>query len=83
LLFGGVLERFPRLRIVSAENDIGWIGHYLQRMDHAYEKYRYLEKTTSIPEPPSFYFRRPVRATFQDYRIGVLTREYAGVDNLM
>jgi predicted TIM-barrel fold metal-dependent hydrolase len=83
LLFGGVLERFPRLRIVSAENDIGWIGHYLQRMDHAYEKYRYLEKTTAIPEPPSFYFRRQVHATFQDDRIGVLTREYAGVDNLM
>jgi predicted TIM-barrel fold metal-dependent hydrolase len=83
LIFGGVLERFPKLQLVSAENDIGWIGHYLQRMDHAYEKYQYLEKTTVIPEPPSFYFKRQVHATFQDDRIGVLTREYAGVDNLM
>ncbi|HJY83265.1 MAG TPA: amidohydrolase family protein, partial [Candidatus Binatia bacterium] len=83
LIFGGVFDRFPGLKVVSAENDIGWIGHYLQRMDHAYEKYRYLEKTTVIPEPPSFYFRRQVHATFQDDRIGVLTREYAGVDNLM
>jgi predicted TIM-barrel fold metal-dependent hydrolase len=83
IIFGGVLERFPRLQIVSAENDIGWIGHYLQRMDHAYEKYRYLEKTTVIPEPPSFYFRRQVHATFQDDRIGVLTREFIGIDNLM
>jgi predicted TIM-barrel fold metal-dependent hydrolase len=83
LIFGGVLERFPRLQIVSAENDIGWIGHYLQRMDHAYEKYRYLEKTTVIPEPPSFYFKRQVHATFQDDRIGVLNREFIGVENLM
>ncbi len=83
LIFGGVLERFSRLQIVSAENDIGWIGHYLQRMDHAYEKYRYLEKTTVIPEPPSFYFKRQVHATFQDDRIGVLNREFIGVDNLM
>ena len=83
MIFGGVLERFPRLQIVSAENDIGWIGHYLQRMDHAYEKYRYLEKTTAIPEPPSFYFKRQVHATFQDDRVGVLNREFIGVENLM
>ena len=24
IIFGGVLERFPQLMIVSAENDIGW-----------------------------------------------------------
>ena len=52
-------------------------------MDHAYEKYKYLEKGTVIPQPPSYYFKRQVYATFQDDRIGVLTREYAGVNNLM
>ena len=83
LIFGGALERFPRLRIISAENDIGWIAHYLQRLDHAYEKYRYLERTPVPPEPPSFYFRRQVYATFQDDRVGVLTREFVGVENLM
>ena len=83
IIFGGVLERFPSLKIISAENDIGWIGHYLQRMDHAYEKYQYLEKAAVIPQPPSFYFKRQVHATFQDDRIGVLTREFVGVENLM
>jgi predicted TIM-barrel fold metal-dependent hydrolase len=39
LIFGGVLERFPELRIVSAENDTGWIPHFLYRMDHAFEKF--------------------------------------------
>ncbi|MGH7934236.1 MAG: amidohydrolase family protein [Candidatus Binataceae bacterium] len=82
LIFGGVLERFPRLRVVSAENDIGWIPHFLQRLDHSYEKYRYLEKK-AIPNPPSHYFHRQVRATFQDDRVGVVTREFIGVDNLM
>jgi predicted TIM-barrel fold metal-dependent hydrolase len=98
LIFGGVLERYPRLRFVSAENDIGWIGHFLQRMDHSYEKYRYLEAarvegqesfaaygtgSTPIPEPPSFYFRRQISATFQEDPIGVRTRDAIGVDNLM
>lgn len=82
-IFAGILERHPRLQLVSVENDIGWIAHYLQRIDHAYEKYRFVEPQGAIPNPPSFYFRRQVRATFQDDRVGVLTREFIGADNLM
>src|SRR5439155_17898039 len=40
LIFSGVLERFPALRIVSAENDIGWIAHYLYRADFTAQKFR-------------------------------------------
>jgi predicted TIM-barrel fold metal-dependent hydrolase len=82
LIFGGVLERYPKLKFVSVENDVGWIPHFIQRMDHSYEKYRYLE-ANAIPNPPSFYFRRQVRATFQDDRVGVLMRDFAGGGNLM
>jgi predicted TIM-barrel fold metal-dependent hydrolase len=82
IIFAGVLERFPGLRLVSVENDIGWIPHFLQRLDHAYEKYRYLEKET-IANPPSHYFRRQVSATFQDDRVGVVTRHFIGVKSLM
>jgi len=99
LIFGGVLARYPRLRFVSAENDIGWIGHFLQRMDHSWDKYKYLEaagtermgplegapvsKDGPISEPPSFYFRRQISATFQEDPIGVRTRHDIGVSNLM
>jgi predicted TIM-barrel fold metal-dependent hydrolase len=82
IIFAGVLERFPQLRLVSVENDIGWIPHFLQRLDHSYEKYRYLEKE-AIPNPPSHYFRRQVAATFQDDRVGVVARHFIGVKNLM
>lgn len=82
IIFGGVLERFPSLQMVSVENDIGWIPHYLQRLDHSYEKYRYLERE-AIPNPPSFYFHRQVRATFQDDRVGIVNREFIGTGNLM
>jgi len=82
LIFSGALERFPKLKLVSVENDIGWIPHFIQRMDHSYEKYRYLE-ARAIPNPPSFYFHRQVHATFQDDRVGVLLRDSAGVGNLM
>jgi predicted TIM-barrel fold metal-dependent hydrolase len=83
IIFGGALARFPKLNIVLAENDVGWIAHYLQRMDHSYEKYRFLEEGNIIPQPPSFYFRRQIHCTFQDDAIGVLTRHAIGIDNLM
>ncbi len=39
IVCGGVLERFPRLIVVSAENDCGWFPHFLFRLDHAHEKF--------------------------------------------
>ena len=35
IIFGGVLERFPNLILISAENDSGWLPHFMYRMDHA------------------------------------------------
>ena len=39
IIVSGVLERFPRLKIVSAENDTGWLPHFMYRLDHAFEKF--------------------------------------------
>jgi predicted TIM-barrel fold metal-dependent hydrolase len=82
LIYNGVLERFPRLKLVSAENDIGWIAHYLYRLDISYETLRYVDPTP-ITMKPSEYFKRQVYATFQDDRPGVMTYEFAGENNLM
>ena len=81
-LYNGVLERFPRLKLVSAENDIGWIAHYLYRLDVCYETLRYVDPTPNTMKP-SEYFKRQVYATFQDDRPGVMTYEFAGANNLM
>ena len=82
LIFSGVLERFPRLKFVSAENEVGWLPFFLQKLDQAHEEYRYL-----YPAPltlrPSAYFRRQVFATFIDDPVGVATREFIGVENIM
>src|SRR5260370_21691558 len=39
-IFGKVFERFPNLRIVSAENDSGWVAPFMYRMGHFYVKFR-------------------------------------------
>ncbi len=82
LIYGGVGERFPGLKLISAENDIGWIAHYLDRLDYCYKALRFVDPTP-IKMPPSEYFKRQVYATFQDDRAGVLTHELAGANSLM
>ncbi len=82
ILFGGVLERFPKLIIVSAENDTGWLPHFIYRADHAWEKFRFFNKQP-LPMPPSEYIKRNLYATFQDDPIGPSTWDFFGADNYM
>jgi len=82
IIVRGVLERHPRLKLVLAEGDIGWIPHFLERLDRAHTRYTHLNKIY-LDMAPSAYFRRQVYATYINERIGVVNREFIGVDNLM
>ena len=80
----GVLEKFPGLKLVSVEVDVGWIPNYLQRIDHAFERHRHWTGTGQrLTMQPSEYFRRQVNATFMEDRAGVLLRHQAGLHNIM
>jgi len=81
MVFGGVFERHPGLRVVSVENDIGWIPHYLDRLDHAGEKFRAFHPQLS--RKPSDYFRAQVAATFQEDRLGIALRDAIGSRSLL
>ena len=82
IIFSGVLMRFPQLKIVSAENDTGWIPHYMYRLDHAFEKFGAL-MSDPLDMKPSEYVRRQLWATFQDDPIGPMLFRYFGEDNFM
>jgi len=79
IIFSGVLDRFPNLQIVSAENNVGWIPYFLQRMD------RFAERSTSlgIKLKPSEYFARQMWATYIFDHVGVQSRQFIGVDRMM
>jgi aminocarboxymuconate-semialdehyde decarboxylase len=55
IVFGGVLERNPRLKIVAAHGG-GYMGHYPARMDHAYRVRP--ECHDHISRPPSHYMKK-------------------------
>ncbi|MGH7965450.1 MAG: amidohydrolase family protein, partial [Candidatus Binatia bacterium] len=83
MITGGVMERFPRLKIVSAENDISWLPHFMYRLDHAYDRLRHLEGLT-LPLLPSAYLKRNVWATFQFETDNIsFTRQSFGADHIM
>ena len=82
LLTSGVFERHPGLRDVSVENDVGWLAHFLYRLDHAHREFRYMVDYKD-PLSPTEYFRRHVWATFQDDPVGVQTVDWIGSDRLM
>jgi len=82
MIFGGVFERHPGLRVVSVENDVGWIPHYLERLDHGGEKFRAFDPH-HLHLRPSEYFRRHVAATFQEDPIGIRLREAVGIGSLL
>jgi predicted TIM-barrel fold metal-dependent hydrolase len=83
LIVGGVLERFPRLIFVSAENDAGWIPHFMYRLDHMYLKFGTMDDRPAIPMLPSEYVRRQIWAAFLDDPVGPHCWKLFGEDNLM
>jgi predicted TIM-barrel fold metal-dependent hydrolase len=67
LIFGGVFERFPQLRVVCVEADAGWVPHYMYRMDHAYKRHRnWLAPGIKLSRLPSEIFAEHIYTTFQD-----------------
>jgi len=67
LIFGGVFERYPQLKVVCVEADAGWVPHYMYRMDHAYTRHRnWLAKGVELSRLPSEYFSEHIYTTFQD-----------------
>ncbi len=82
MIFGGVFQRHPKLRVVLAEGGIGWIPALLERMDLVFKVHKsYMG--SPIKELPSETFCRQCYATFQEDRAGIRLRDMLGVDNLM
>jgi len=81
-IFSGVLERFPGLKLVSAENNVGWLPYVVQSWDQAYETSRYMDPSP-LKLKPSEYFHRQIYATYIDDPVGVADRHQIGIDNMM
>lgn len=82
-IFSGVFDRHPRLKLVCAEADAGWVPHYMYRMDHAYEYHRYWMKAPPLERKPSEYFRENIAMTFQDDYVAFQCKDMVNIRRLM
>ena len=58
LLFSGIFQRFPRLKIVLVEANIGWIPTLLEQSDDMFRRYRWWTGAhQEMPEMPSRAWR--------------------------
>lgn len=83
LIFGGVLDRFPELMIVSAENDVGWAGNLLERADYWFNRNSQLLKDMNCQQEPSYYWRKNFRVTFMRDLTGIAARDVIGTETMM
>ncbi len=66
MVLGGVFERHPKLKLVTAEGDAGWMPHYMYRMDHAAYTAADDGIIKGLSKHPSEYIKSNVYMTFQD-----------------
>lgn len=85
LIFGKVFDRNPKLKVVSAEHDAGWVAHYAYRLDQMWDRHHNWlgRRSQGLERQPSEYLRQNVWYTFQKDPVAVETRERVGVDRLL
>ncbi len=84
LMVRGVCKKFPKVKFVLAEFNAGWIAHFLDRLDQAWQR-EYGKNPNSIPYEPVVFetWRRQFYATIEDDHPAIRTRDIIGVDNLL
>ena len=83
MIMAGVFERHPKLKVVSVENQGGWVAHWLFRMDQRYRERRGSWERFTTEMMPSDFFHQNISVSFQDDWTAVAMRSLIGVDNLL
>ena len=80
---GGILHRYPGMKIVLVENEVGWLPFYLQQWDYYYSGKQAPSQSIPIDRDPSAYFHDQVLATFFNDPAGGQALSWWGQDNCM
>jgi uncharacterized protein len=84
LIFSGIPQRFPRIKFLLVEANIGWIPTVMEQLDDMFLRYRWFSGATQVmPDMPSRIFWRNFWATFMVDTIGIELRHHMNLDHIM
>jgi predicted TIM-barrel fold metal-dependent hydrolase len=82
LVFAGIFDRHPGLRVVFAEGGISWIPSALDHADRIHREFA-AHLQPRLAHPPSHYWRTHCWATFMDDPCGLDQIDRIGVDRVL
>ena len=81
-IFSGAFDRHPKLRLLLAESEIGWLPFMLQQWDYYFERFR-RDRELPIKRKPSEIFNEHVYGTFLEDYVGTRFFPWWGEKNCM
>jgi predicted TIM-barrel fold metal-dependent hydrolase len=80
LIFSGIVDRHPGIKIALSEGGSGWAAYLVERMDYTWRRTRF---ETGTSRAPSELFQRNFWTCFISDQAAVEARHRIGVDKLM
>ena len=82
MIFAGVFDRFPRLQMVAAEVDCGWLPYVKEQIDNNFQR---LAPGSAFPikDRPSAYIERHFHFGFMTDPVGIRLRDAIGVERML
>jgi predicted TIM-barrel fold metal-dependent hydrolase len=83
IILSGMLDRHPKLQMVSVESGVGWVPFILETLDYEMSE-NAPEQLDALSMKPSEYFKRNLYATFWFERTNLPTLvEAVGADRIL
>ena len=85
MIFAGVFDRYPNLKVATVEHEMAWIPHWLKQMDFTYQERPIFTKGWQSKSGmlPSEYWRRNMFVEFMEDDLDLQLRHIIGVDNMI
>ena len=82
MIYTGLLDRVPNLKMVWGEVDVGWVGYLMEQLDDRIARQNPANRI-KLKLKPSEYFRRNFFYTIVKDAYGVKNRDAVGVSQIM
>ena len=83
-LYSGIFLRYPNMKMLLAEAQIGWIPYLLERIDDVWETHRgWSHSQQYTKDPPSTQYWDHIYSTFFKDPVGIANLDRIGSDNVI